>query len=153
MRAIAPISLMLVFLAFVPALAQEKTEVDASRDRMEAEREALIEKNLGLTPDEKKAFWPVYKEYRKEMIKVDDKRVALIRKFAEEYQQLTNEQALAMLSDYFRFRESKVSLQTSFIERFKKVLPGKKVGRYYQVENLIDTQVDFELTRAVPFMK
>jgi hypothetical protein len=38
-------------------------------------------------------------------------------------------------------------------DRFKKVLPAKKVARYYQVENLLDTEVDYNLTRAIPLMK
>ncbi len=135
-----------------PAIAQEE-EIRISAENVQAERKAFVEKRLQLTEAESKAFWPVYDEYRREMDKVDDKRLALIRKFAAEYQSLTDEKALEMLNDYFGFREAKVTLQKSFVARFDAVLPAKKVTRYYQIENLIDTLVDHDLTRAIPLVE
>jgi hypothetical protein len=71
----------------------------------------------------------------------------------EDYPSLTDAQALRMLDEYFQFRQAKVTLQTSYIPKFNQALPGKKTGRYYQIENHIDTKTDFELMQVLPLMK
>jgi hypothetical protein len=136
-----------------PVIAQQDEEIRISAENVEAERKAFVEKKLQLTEAESKAFWPIYDEYRKAMHEVDDKRLNLIRKFATEYQSLTDEKALEILDDYFGFREAKVKLQKSYVARFDSVLPAKKVTRYYQIENLIDTLIDHDLTRAIPLVE
>lgn len=142
-----------LLVAVGAAWAQTSERVWVSTDNPEEDRRVLIEKNLGLTEAEATAFWPVYAAYRKEMSEVDDKRVKLIQSFAESYQHLTDDKASEMLDSYFEFRKAKVALQTSYIPRFEAAVPAKKVARYYQIENLIDTMVDFDLTRAIPLIK
>lgn len=139
-----------LFVMSGPAFAQKQTMISVSSENPEGDRREIVSKNLPLTESEGAAFWPLYEEYRKSMREVDDKRVALIRKFAGSYQDLTDEAALEMLQEYFAFRRAKVSLQTEYVPKFDAILPSTKVVRYYQVENLIDTMVDFELTRAIP---
>lgn len=153
MKRAAAFVVMCLLVGAGTALAQEKAEVQESRTGVEAEREAVIEKNLELTAAEKKQFWPVYKKYRAEMKKVEDQRLGLIQSFAREYRELTDAKAESFLRNYFKFRQAKVDLQSRYIDTFKQVLPAKKVARYYQVENLLDTKVDYDLTRAIPLMK
>ncbi len=153
MKRIAGAFVVFLALGGWALVAQEKTEVAVSKAEIGAERKAIVTKNVELSPQESAAFWRVYDEYRTAMQQVEEKRLRLIQRFAEEYQKLTDEQALAMLDDYFGFREAKVNLQKAYVARFGKVLPGRKVARYYQVENLIDTMVDYDLTRAIPLIK
>ena len=135
------------------SLAQGGDEISVSQQDPEGDRRRLIEKNLEMSAAESAAFWPVYEEYRKAMVDVEEKRVAVIQKFAESYQELSDAKAQEMMNDYFGFRKAKVDLQTTYVKRFAAVLPAKKVMRYYQIENLIDTRIDFDLTRAIPLAK
>lgn len=145
---------LMIFSGFPGVTVAQKQEmVQVSSEDPEGDRKRIVEKSMELTEEEAAAFWPVYAEYRKAMDEVDDKRVAAMRKLAESYQDLTDAKALELLDDYFRFRQAKVNLQTDYIARFNEVLPGRKVMRYYQVENLIETRVDFDLTRAIPLAR
>jgi hypothetical protein len=47
----------------------------------------------------------------------------------------------------------RVTLMKSFLPKFRKVLPEKKVARYYQLENKIDAVVNYGLARQIPLVK
>ena len=49
--------------------------------------------------------------------------------------------------------QAHVALLRSYVPRFEKVLPPKKVGRLYQVENKLRALVNYELAREIPFVK
>jgi hypothetical protein len=46
-----------------------------------------------------------------------------------------------------------VAILKSYVPRFGKVLPAKKVARLYQVENKIRALVNYELARQIPLVK
>jgi hypothetical protein len=153
MRKFAGVLTLAALAAIGVSFSQDSERISVSREDPQGDRRAIIQKNLSLTESESAAFWPLYEKYRAGMRDVDGKRVALIQEFAENYQALGDEKALEMLNAYFEFRKAKVDLQTSYVAKFSKILSAKKVMRYYQVENLIDTMVDFDLTRAIPLIK
>ena len=152
MRKIAG-ALLAVVLFGAPVSGQETEEIQFSKENVQAERRSIIRNNVQLTETEARAFWPLYEKYRAELNEVDNQRVRLIREFAESYQALSDEKALELLSEFFKFKEAKIELQTAYIAKFSAFLPGKKVMRYYQVEHLIDTRLDYDLTRAIPLVK
>jgi hypothetical protein len=39
-----------------------------------------------------------------------------------------------------------------FLPKFRKVLPEKKVARYYQLENKINAVVEYELAKQIPLV-
>jgi hypothetical protein len=49
--------------------------------------------NMNLTADEATKFWPIFDQYRKEAIKPNDERWALIKEYAANYSTMTDAQA------------------------------------------------------------
>jgi hypothetical protein len=66
---------------------------------------------------------------------------------------LNDEQALALLDEYMSFQEKRVKVRKSYMKKFGKVLSGKQVTRFYQIDNKIDTLIDFDLARAIPLVR
>ena len=50
-------------------------------------------------------------------------------------------------------QEDRLNLLKSYIPKFSKVLPTKKVVRLYQVENKLDAILGYELARGIPLVK
>ena len=48
---------------------------------------------MNLTADEATKFWPIFDQYRKEAIKPNDERWALIKEYASSYNTMTDAQA------------------------------------------------------------
>ena len=137
-----------------PSLAQSvNDDVELIRSVVQTERKAVVAKNMQLTEAESEAFWPVYNEYEQSMRKVNDRRVVVLRRLAAEYQTLTDEQAEALLKESFDFQQERVKVRRSFVKKFAKVLPGKRVARFYQIDGKIDSIIDFDLARTVPLVR
>ena len=55
------------------------------RSDVRALKVAIITEVMGFTEAEDKAFWPIYREYDREMAKLGDERVAMIAEYASNY--------------------------------------------------------------------
>jgi len=122
---------------------------------IQIKRKAIVALNMELTDYEGKAFWPVYDEYWAEMKKLDDRDVALISDFAKNYvyESLTNQKATEMLQEWMWIKKHTVKLQEKYAKKFRKVLPEKKVLRYFQIENKLDLIIDSELSAQIPLAR
>ena len=147
-------SMILLMLLAAPAWAQQITDqIEVTRSVAEAERKLIVSKNLKLTEAESEAFWPVYNQYREDIRKVTDKRVALIRKFASEFETLDDDRAEGLMKDYLDFQEEHVKTRRSHVKKFSKVLPPRKLFRFYQIDGKLNVIVDFELARSIPLIQ
>ena len=111
--------------------------------------------NLELTDAESKAFWPVYDEYWVQMKKIGDREVVLIEDFAKHYnyESLTDEKAEEMLKELLSIMKDENKLKKKYVKKFMKVLPAKKVLRYYQIENKMDAVINFDLAATIPLAR
>lgn len=136
------------------AVAQTTTDaIEVTRAAIQTERRAIVAKTMELTEPESQAFWPVYNEYWAEMNKVLDRRVRLITDYAEHWGDISDEKAGSMLDEFFKIQEDRLKVKKSYVKKFKKVLPTKKVARYYQVENKLDALIDVDLAQGIPLLK
>ncbi|MCI0516957.1 MAG: hypothetical protein L0Y45_03900 [Woeseiaceae bacterium] len=124
--------------------------IAAQRQITETQRQLIVTENLSLTEAESIEFWPVYREYRGEVGKIDDRSVALLTQYAETYLTLTDDEALALLKDSMTLDADREKLKKRYVSKFGKVLPGVKVARYMQIEIRLDTITRLKLQSALP---
>ncbi len=147
------VAMLTVFI--VPSMAQEKPadNMQLVREKIKTDKKLFIAENMNLMESEAKVFWPVYEDYQKELGKLLDKTAKLIDNYAANYQTMTEEAAKGLIDGYLAIETERVTLMKSFLSKFRKVLPEKKVARYYQLENKIDAVVNYGLARQIPLVK
>ena len=145
----------LVCLVGAPAVAQDKPadNMEVMREKLRADKKAVVAEVLQLTEGEAKAFWPVYNAYQSDMVTHYDRLLKLIDTYANSYETMTDAQATSLLQQYLGLEREHVALLTSYLPRFQKVLPPKKVAKLYQVENKARALVNYELARGIPIVK
>jgi hypothetical protein len=95
------------------------------KEKIEQFRIAFITKQLNLTSEEAKVFWPVYDKYRDELealrtnSKVDLDNI--------DFTKLTDEEAEKKAKEIFALKQAELDIQKKYYAEFKKVLPTKKV--------------------------
>jgi len=141
------------FLIPVSLLAQTDDEMQIIRDAAKVNKKLIISDNMKLTEEEAKNFWPVYDEYQKALSTLYDRTGKAIKDFAENYNSLSDEEAKTILEESIAIQEDKLKLQRSLLPNFNKVLPAKKVTRYYQIENKLNAILRYELARGIPLVK
>jgi hypothetical protein len=135
-----------------PAAVQSADNMQILREKLKGDKKLVVAANMGLTEVEAKGFWPLYEEYQKELYQINDRLAMTIVSYAKEYNanSLTDDKAQALLDRYLGIEEAEIKLKRSFVPRLGKVLPGRKVARYMQLENKIRVLVKYEIASEVP---
>ena len=147
--------IVLMFVAGVPLSQAQSNEasIRLTRSAVQAERQALIATNLGLTENEKATFWQLYDDYRKAVDAIAEDKVELFEKFFASYETLTDAEASALLEESFRIKQRYLEVQREHAKKMRRSLPGKTVARFFQIENKMDVIVDYELSGEFPLIK
>jgi hypothetical protein len=139
----------------VPALSQDKPAdtMQLVREKLHADKKLLIAENMQLTESEAKPFWVVYEDYQKKLDKLGNRLQKLIKDYADNYGSMSDAAAKKMMDGYLAIEKERLTLMQSYLPKFRKVLPEKKVTRYYQIENKINAAVNYELAEHIPLIR
>jgi len=136
-----------------PASAQSAAEIELTRAEIQKTRQALVSAAIDLNEEEGLAFWPAYRDYRLDMARLGDRLVRLLEEFVRSDATLTDEQATRLLDEMLDIKAKEVSVRQKHVKVFRKLLPPTKVARFFQLENKLDSVVNFELAAAVPLAR
>ena len=157
-------ALLLTTLAIVAApSAAQSTNEDVLQDKriaearalMQAGRDEIVDFEMGLTEEEAKRFWPLYKSYRGEIMVVRDRYAAMIGAYLRAYEagDVSDEYAEKLLNDWLQYQQDLLKVQKQYVRKFSKILPMRTVARFYQLENKMDAEIDAELAVFIPLME
>lgn len=123
------------------------------RDGVQKDKAQIIGAALELDATQAAAFWPVYKQYEAELMAIGDKRYAGIKAYATNYGSLTDAKATELIDLALGLEEQRLALIKRYLGEFRKVIPGVKVGRWYQAEMGLNRIVDVRLAAELPLLK
>ncbi len=136
------------------ALAEEQTadNMQIVRDKIQADKKLFIAENMNLTEKEAKAFWPVYESFQKDLSKLNDRTLKNIGAYAANFDKMSDDMAKKVVEEHLSIESDRLKLRQSYLPKFIKVLPYKKVMRYYQLENKIFAVVNYEAASHIPLV-
>jgi hypothetical protein len=148
-------AVLLLAVSAAPARAGEadKANLDILRDSIRANKKALVAANLTLTDEEAARFWPLYDRYQTELKAVNDRGVKVIEDYTASFADLSDEKAMKLADEYLSAEGDRAKLQRSYLEQFAKVLPGRKVVRFYQIEHKMDAVIQYDLAAEIPVIQ
>ena len=149
--------LLLVLCTILSPVATAQTtatdDMASLRAEIQADRQAIVAANLGLTDAEGEAVWPLYREFRTELAKVGDRTQKLIQDYVGAYKSMSDEQAKTMLKEMLAIQSDELKIKDSYVKKFGKVLPPVKVVRLYQIENKLDAIIRYEMADVIPLAR
>ena len=141
-----------MLVAAAPGIAGEAADADIEilRDSIRANKKALVAATLALNDEEAKAFWPVYDRYEGELKAVNDRLLRVVEDYMGNYKNLSDEKATTIVTDYLGVEEDRAKLRRTYLPEFAKTVPGRKVARFYQIENKMDAVLRYDLAEEIP---
>lgn len=128
-------------------------EIALTRAAIQTRRQAIVTAAMDLTAPESQAFWPIYRDYRTDMAKVDDRLVDLIIVYAGNYKSLNDDMANKLLKEYLDIERDRITVKNQYVPRFLGAIPAVKVARFYQVDNKLDKKIQAELAEEIPLAR
>ncbi len=149
MRALA--ACFVLTLAAPLATAQyTKDALELTRQAVETQRRVLVSGALPLSASEAAAFWPLYDAYEKERRPLDERANRLVTDFVAARATLSDAQATELLNEALKVDEDKLRLRRAWRDRMSKAIPPRKLVRFFQLENKLDSVVRADVARQVP---
>jgi hypothetical protein len=124
--------------------------IEVVRADMGADRAKIITEAMKFSDKDAAAFWPIYRKYEYERSTVDDRRVAVIKEYAEKYSTLTDADAKSMAERMFDCDSRLAALKKKYFKKFNTVLPAFTVTKFFQLEHRIDLLVDMKVESSLP---
>lgn len=115
-----------------------------------ANRKALVGVSLELSPEEAEKFWPLYDRYQKEISAIGDRVGTIVGEYTATFRDLSNDKALQLMESYLAAEAERLQVRRTYLGEFAKILPGRTVARFYQVENKIDAVLRYDLAATIP---
>ena len=140
----------LVCLAAGAAAQTVKDTLEVSRQAVESQRRILVAGALPMTDAEADAFWPLFDAYEKERRPFDERANKLVADFLAGAAGLTDAQAKAMVEEALRIDEERLRVRRAYLGRMAKAAPARKLARFYQIDNKLDSVVRADVARQVP---
>lgn len=103
------------------------------RDKIDALRTTFINKKANFTAQESQAFWPLYNEMN-DMLHAARKTFRQKYNNTTDYNFATDKEAEAYLAAELNLKQKEYEIYRDYYEKFKKVLPVKKVAAVRRAE-------------------
>ena len=133
--------------------AQDRQGVEKTRADILANKKKIMATTLELGGHEADVFWPLYDEYQNALRPVHDRSSRLIADYLRDYETLTDEQARGLLREFLAIEREQLKLKEVYVKKFSAVLSPKKVARYFQLENKIQSVIDYDLAKKIPVVR
>ncbi|MBU0764209.1 MAG: hypothetical protein KJ607_05175 [Bacteroidetes bacterium] len=126
--------LLLLLTSFTYAQDEELCPMHERYEKLKARKVAVITERLDLSVEEAQNFWPVYNEYEAKRDKLNAEKREAFKKYKNATGEL-EEKTLEELSDLMvQIEVDEANLRKEYHEKYKKVLPVKKVVELYHTE-------------------
>ena len=128
-------------------------DLDLLRKDLRAMRKQLIAQNLRLTEAEATNFWPVYDQYIKELITINDRKFAVIQDYADNFGKMTNDQSLLFIRQWLDQDIAQTQLRQKYVPIVAKVLDGKKTATFFQLDRRIAMMLELQVASQMPLVQ
>jgi hypothetical protein len=128
-------------------------DLNLLRQDLRSKRKQLIAANLKLTDAEATKFWPVYDQYVRELIAINDKKFGLIQEYADNWGKLTNEQSLLFIRQWLDMDIATAQLRQKYVPTVSKILDGKKTATFFQLDRRIAMMMELQVSSQIPLVQ
>jgi hypothetical protein len=130
-----------------------KALLDAARKDLRTEKQAMIDQAMGLDAGEKAKFWTIYQGFQKELDGIWDTRLGNVKKYAENYQAMSDAVADQLAKSGLDNEQQLTALKKKYHAQFKAALGSKVAARWLQAETTVGTLAMLQLLSQVPLLQ
>ena len=136
-----------------PAAAPAAPTADAVRKAAASDKRGLVERNMQLTPEEAKKFWPIYDEHQKELDKISQRYNRAVLDYINGESSMTDANAKRIAKEVLQADADEQRLRERTARKVDGALPAKKAVRYLQIENKLRTLNRYDIAEKIPLVK
>jgi Spy/CpxP family protein refolding chaperone len=123
------------------------------RSGLQAKRADVMAKNLSLTAEQAAKFWPLFEQFQKEQNVIIDAQSKSIRNLANQYETLTDAQALDYVNTLLARDDQMHALRVKWLAKFQGAVPPKVAARAIQIDRRLSNATQMAISAQVPLVR
>ena len=124
--------------------------IELLRSDLRSSKSQVVGQVMQLDTEESNKFWPVYKAYESDLTKIGDQIVSLVKKYAENYDNLTPPVADELATKLLDIEKQRIELKSVYYGKMKAALDPVTALRFLQVENQLEKLLDLQIASELP---
>ena len=147
--------IMLAMILGASALyAQSEADIwELAKSDLKTEYKTIIIETMLFSEEEAAAFWPVFNVFIDNKNKLLDEDMKLLKDYAENFDTLDDAKIDELVNRAMKLDSERLKLRKSYYKSLGKILPKRKAGKLYQLDNQISTLLDFQIISQVPILE
>jgi Spy/CpxP family protein refolding chaperone len=127
--------------------------VELLRSDVRSQKIAILTELMDLTEAQDKAFWPIYREYDRELTTLSDERVANILEYSKNYPDVSDAVADKLILKAIDIQARRGALLAKYYERMKQAITPKTAAKFIQIEHQLLALIDLQISASLPIVE
>lgn len=145
---------ILLLMACMATVAVAQTDdLELLRQDLKTKKVELLTGALALDAKQSDVFWPIYREYDLALSKLTDRRVATIKKYADNYKTMSGKMADELVKESFSIQSDRLDLLKKYHQKVSKAVDPVVAARFVQAESRILGLVDVKIASEIPLVQ
>ena len=147
----------LIALALAGPVAAQSSDTQAIDDHMRGVRKKVVQKRdsalntlLEMNDEQAKAFWPLQRQYDKDLKKLGKKERELVSEFSEIFDKLTQDSASSIAERFFDLEQERLALQQKYFEQISTDVSPVVAVQFIQLQRRFETELQIERMKYSP---
>jgi hypothetical protein len=136
-----------------PPVPPGASAVDTVRQAARIDKRTLVEKNMQLTADEAKRFWPLYEDYQRKLDVIVQRQNHAFLDYIGSEAAMTNANAARIGREILAADADEQKLRERQLRKLLAALPARKAVRYMQIENKIRAIDRYDVAERMPLVR
>jgi hypothetical protein len=152
MRKVSITSVAILIMGITLSAQSNTEEIELFQSIFGMEKKAIVTEFLQMDDSSYETFWTIYDAYETERKELGKNRISLLKKYAENYNQLTDEKIDELMADMIRQKSNLDKLVNKYYKKIKKSVGSKPAAQFLQVENYFLSAVRLSIFESIPFI-
>lgn len=137
------------------ATATEKSgqdELSLFRASLRMDKRDFVKQAMALSEEQGKKFWSLYHQYEADLMPLNDKRLGIIKDYADSFENMSESKADELVKRSLEFRKSRAALLEKYYGKIAKATSKIVGARFLQVEGILQGAGDVAVGSSIPLM-
>lgn len=143
--------------AAAPATAENTSEEDKGmemfRFSLRMDKLEFVKKAMHLNEEQEQKFLDEYYRFDTELKLLNDERLAIIKDYAANFENITDEEADKLVKRSLSFRKQRLALLERYYDKIAKATSKVVAARFLQVESVLEGAGDVTIGASIPLME
>jgi hypothetical protein len=124
--------------------------IELLRKDVRGAKQQVMAEVMQLDTEESTKFWPIYRDFEKDLTVIGDQIVSLVKNYTDHYLDMTDQVSDQLAGRLLDIERQRNDLKKKYYPKFKASLGAQTALRFLQVENQLEKLVDLQIASELP---